>query len=74
MAKELRGIQFNITGTPNPDGSWDVKASATLTVGLSEYPEFNQSKGIPIILTATQEATIKKFVKDVVIPQAEEKK
>jgi len=70
MPKELRGIQFNITGIPNLDGSWSVLTSATLNIGLAEYPEFSRSKGIPIVLTDAQKATIRKFVETVVIPQS----
>jgi len=71
MAKEVQAIQFNVRGTKNPDGSWGVTASATLAIGIEEYPGWITSKGIPIELTPTQEDTIKKFVTTVVLPQAE---
>lgn len=72
MAKKLQKIELNIVGTPNPDGTWLVKASADLTVGLDEYPDWDTiRKGIAITLTPTQETTIKNFVNNVVLPQAE---
>ena len=74
MPKQLEKIELSVTGIPNPDGTWDVKTSADLTVNLSEYPEWTVRKGIPIILTAAQKLTIEKFVSTVVLPQAEERK
>ena len=74
MAKQLQRIELNIVGTPNPDGSWEVGVSADLTVGLEEYPEWTIRKGILIMMTGAQETIVRNFVKNVVLPQAEEKK
>jgi len=75
MVKQLRKIELNIVGEPDTSGVWQIKASADLTTGLDDYPDWNpQRKGIPIVLTSSQKTTIKNFVKTVVLPQAEEKK
>jgi len=71
MTKRLSKVELNVTGVHNPDNTWGITASADLTIGLEEYPEYNLRKGIPITLTPTQETTIKNFVKNVVLPQAE---
>lgn len=51
------------------DGSWEIEPSAHYGVGADEYPEFNRRKGMPIILTPAQEASIKTFAADVIYPQ-----
>ena len=72
MPKQLEKIELSVTGILNPDGTWDIKTSADLTVGIEEYPDFEpRRKGIPIVLTADQETTLRNFVNNVVLPQAD---
>lgn len=72
MPKKLQRIELLFVGTPAPDGTWDIQATADLMVGIEEYPELPAwRKGIPIVLTEAQAITIRNFVMTVVLPQAE---
>ena len=46
-----------------------VDPSAHYGVSASEYPDFNQRKGIRVVLTPAQENMVKNFARDVVYPQ-----
>jgi len=74
MAKILKGVTIQIIATKDEDGEVRVSETAHLTVGADEYPEFDYRKGISIELTPTQESAIINHIKNVVLPQAEEKK
>lgn len=70
--KKLTKVELNILCEPDAQGVWQAQVSADLSVGLSEYPDFEpRRKGISIALTPAQEATILGFVRNVVVPQAE---
>jgi hypothetical protein len=71
MSKQLRKVELNIVGVLQEDASWKITTSADLTVGLSEYPDYERRKGIAVILTPAEELTVKNFVATVVLPQAE---
>lgn len=71
MAKQLQRIELSVIGTLNPDGTWEIKIAADLTIGLSEYPEWIVHKGIPIVATNIQDQPVRSFLTDVVLPQAE---
>jgi len=69
MAKKIKNpieIKFLFEGE-GIDGEMDL--SAHYGVGADEYLEFNNRKGMPIVLTPTQETQIKRFAKDVIYPQ-----
>ena len=68
MAKKLEKIEVRFEGFP-PD--WDVEMSVDFVISVEEHPEFKMRKGIPVTLTPQEEAQIKNFVKDVVLPQIE---
>ena len=71
MAKNIKAITVQIIVSKNEAGDVDVNETAHLTVSADEYPEFEHQKGIPIVLTDTQEKAIIKHIKDVVLLQAE---
>uniref|UniRef100_A0A6M3IF05 Uncharacterized protein n=1 Tax=viral metagenome TaxID=1070528 RepID=A0A6M3IF05_9ZZZZ len=74
MAKTLKEVMVQIIVTKDEAGEVQVSETAHLTVSADEYPEFESRKGIPITLTPTQETAIINHIKNVVLPQAEEKK
>ena len=49
--------------------TWTVNPSVHYVVGADEYPELDTRKGMPIVLTPTQETQVKAFAKNVVYPQ-----
>ena len=74
MAKTIKEIMVQIIVTKDEAGEVQVSETAHLTVGADEYPEFENRKGISIELTEAQETAIINHIKNVVLPQAEEKK
>jgi len=74
MAKTLKEVMVQIVVTKDEAGEVQVSETAHLTVGADEYPEFESRKGIPIELTPAQKIAIIGHIKNVVLPQAAEKK
>lgn len=71
MAKEIKNpievtLKFNKIGN-----NWTVESVTHYGVGLTEYPEFNSiiRKSLGVVLTPTQETTIKNFAATVIYPQ-----
>ena len=72
MAKVINEVEIHIRVSKNEIGEVVISETADIQVALDEYPDFEpRRKGIPIVLTATQETTIINHVKNVVLPQAE---
>jgi len=51
------------------DGSWDLDPSVHYGIGVEEYPEFNQRKGLQVELTPAQKAAVIQMAVDVIYPQ-----
>ena len=72
MSKELKQVVLQFDCKPDALGVWQTIASADIIISASEYPDMPpKRKGIVIVLTPAQQATILSFIRNSVIAQAE---
>jgi len=65
MAKTIKEMMIQVRLKKDTAGEVQAEASAHVQMGASEYPEFNQGKGIPLALTETQETAVVNFARGV---------